>query len=231
MKTEKIDAIFEALRNLNDEQFVEVYNRFCELKGWQEMKLVENTKENFQMLIDAGGEAVNYDPKHKYVYCENLRGRIRSTNFFFDAISNFYDEIAFHIYNFYEDYKDVFSITTYRLQLNTPNGAVKYNEIYYDLEDAVEAALDEMERLEKKYSDFDKQFEAEKQKNLMFNDEWAFENACFDLELCKYNGDEIEEFIPDEFDGIRNSKEFIEKFETNGWAVSKKSFWHEGVLY
>jgi hypothetical protein len=226
MKT-KLDAIRETLRNLEDEQFVKVYNRFCELKGWHEMKLLDNTEENLQMLLDAGGETVSYDPKDKYIYCSNLRGAIKTTNWPIDAVRSDYDEFVGHIDTFYSDYKDVLPLTTYQLQLNTPYGCEHYNEVYYDLEEAVEAALDKLERLEKSFSDFDKQLKAEKQKDLMFNEEWAFKNYRFDLELCKYVGGDIEEFKSEDFEDIRHGKEFAERFETNGWAVSKKSFWNE----
>jgi hypothetical protein len=212
MKTE-LDAIRET--------------RFCELKGWQEMMLLENTEENLQMLLDAGGETVGYDPKEKYIYCENLRGTIRSTDWPIDAVRNDYDELVGHIDRFYFDYKDVLPLTTYQLQLNAPHGNEKYRELYYDLEDAVEAALDELERLEKSYPDFDKQLEIEKQNDLMFNSEWAWNKCRFELELCKYVGDDIEEFEPEEFEDIRHGKEFAERFEIDGWAVSKKSFWNE----
>jgi hypothetical protein len=226
MKT-KLDAIRETLRNLEDEQFVQVYNRFCELKGWQEMMLLENTEENLQMLLDAGGETVSYDPKDKYIYCSNLRGSIRTTSCPVYPIYDDYDEFVGHIDSFYFEYKDVLPLTTYQLQLKAPHGNEKYRELYYDLEEAAEAALDELERLERSYPDFDKQLETKKQNDLMFNSEWAWNKCRFDLELCKYVGDDIEEFKPEDFEDIRHGKDFAERFETNGWAVSKKSFWNE----
>jgi hypothetical protein len=61
----------------------------------------------------------------------------------------------------------------------------------------------------------------------MFNSDWAYNKCRFDLELCKYVGDDIEEFKSEDFEDIRHGKEFAERFETNGWAVSKKSFWNE----
>jgi hypothetical protein len=222
----RIQSIKKELLNMRDEQFIEVYNRYCELKGWHEMMLLDNTEENLQMLLDAGGETVSYDPKQKYIYCENLRGKIRSTDWPMDAVHD-YDEFVDHIDTFYNDYEDVLPLTTYRLQLNTPFNNERYAEIYYDLDEAVEAALDELEKLSISYPDFDQQLETEKQNDLMFNEEWAYDNCRFDLELCKYVGGDIEEFKAEDFDEVRLGKEFTEQFHTDGWAVSKKSFYKE----
>jgi hypothetical protein len=117
--------------------------------------------------------------------------------------------------------------TSYRLQLNLPGGSEIYNEIYYNLNDACEAALQELERLKKVYPDFHQQLKIEKQKDAMFNEKWAYDKCRFKLELCKYVNNHIEQFKFEDFDNLRNIEKFAEHFKTYGWCLSRKSFWFE----
>jgi hypothetical protein len=117
--------------------------------------------------------------------------------------------------------------TAYRLQLNLAGYSEIFNEVYYNLNDACEAALQELERIKKVYPDFDQQLKIEKQKDLAFNEKWAHDKCRFILELCKYVNNDIEPFKFKDFNGVKNLKEFSKHFKTSGWCVSRKSFWFE----
>jgi len=117
--------------------------------------------------------------------------------------------------------------TTYRLAINFEDRSEIYNEVYTNLNDACEAALRELERLKKVYPDFLEQLKIEKEKDLNFNEKWAFNKCRFKLELCKYVGIHNELFKPEDFNKVKNVDEFAKHFKTYGWCFSRKSFWFD----
>jgi hypothetical protein len=106
MKT-MFDLIRETLSKLDNEQFVKVYNRYCELKGYFDNKIVENNRKNLRKFIEANCDIDSYQSTDKYLYRYIGRNLIRSTDYPYLVPFSFYTEFIRHINNYYENYEDI----------------------------------------------------------------------------------------------------------------------------
>jgi hypothetical protein len=115
MKTQ-LEAIIQQLNEMDDYQFVEVYNRYCELTDSPEFMIYDNCVKFFDKLQESMSAYEIFDrliggfrPEDKFFYMERERsGFFHSTDYPKDAMKYQMEDIAEHILNNQDAYADIF---------------------------------------------------------------------------------------------------------------------------
>jgi hypothetical protein len=115
MKTQ-LEAIIQQLNEMDDYQFVEVYNRYCELKDSPEFMIYDNCVKFFNKLQESMSAYEIFDrlaggfrPEDKFFYMEwSPSGLFHSTDYPKDAMEYEMEDIAEHILENQDAYADIF---------------------------------------------------------------------------------------------------------------------------
>jgi hypothetical protein len=112
----QLEAIIQKLNEMDDYQFVEVYNRYCELTDSSEFMIHDNCVKFFNKLQESMSTYEIFDrlaggfrPEDKFFYMEwSPSGLFHSTDYPKDAMKYEMEDIAEHILENQDAYADIF---------------------------------------------------------------------------------------------------------------------------
>jgi hypothetical protein len=112
----QLEAIIRQLNEMDDYQFVEVYNRYCELTDSSEFMIHDNCVKFFNKLQESMSAYEIFDrliggfrPEDKFFYMEREgSGFFHSTDYPKDAMKYEMEDIAAHILENQDAYADIF---------------------------------------------------------------------------------------------------------------------------